>query len=507
MIAELVIFFVCLFISYFIWQRWQELKLRDRLGIPGPKPNFITGNMNSIMGATDKDHPMMSILSEWRKKYGNFFGYYLGPKLIVVVADMDLAKEVLIKQFDCFTDRMMFVLSDRNVVKDSLIHLQSDNWKHIRNTITPTFTASKMKQMSSIIDEKIDTMISKLDSLADKKATFDIYDSFQALTLDVIGQCAFALKVNCQTDPNDPFMFHGQQFFREADIKRDKLLTLAVLFPEFDKFWTMFRSFTKFGHHEQWLIDVLRKVVNERRKNYKANESVDYLQLLFEQQKQEESETAKNGAQKWSLTDDAVLGNAFVFLLAGYETTSTALGFTAWLLAKHRDVQDRLQKEIDEKVTDKNVVNYDLLHKLPYLDAVYHEALRVYPPVVQFLTRTCVKECDVGPIHFVPGVQVNVPTSEIHNDPDVWPEPEKFDPDRFLNSTFPVMSWLPFGVGPRNCVGMRFADMEYKMALVRILQKFNIVLGPDSEDPLKTMENAVMLRPKNGVQIRVEKRK
>jgi len=196
-----------------------------------------------------------------------------------------------------------------------------------------------------------------------------------------------------------------------------------------------------------------------------------------------------------------------VFLLAGSATTRPALGFTAWLLAKHPDVQDRLQKEIDEKVSDKNIVNYDLLHKMPYLDAVYHESLRVYPPVIQFLTRTCVKECDVGPIHFVPGVQVNIPTREIHNDPDVWPEPEKFDPDRFLNSPFPVMSWLPFGVGPRNCVGMRFADMEYKMALVRVLSKFNLVLGPDSEDPLQTMENAVMLRPKNGVQIRVERRK
>lgn len=81
------------------------------------------------------------------------------------------------------------------------------------------------------------------------------------------------------------------------------------------------------------------------------------MQLLFEQQKQEEgenkSQNSTNGVQKWKLTDDAVLGNAFVFLLAGYETTSTALAFTAWLLAKHPDVQEKLQKEIDEKVSDK----------------------------------------------------------------------------------------------------------------------------------------------------------
>jgi len=156
-------------------------------------------------------------------------------------------------------------------------------------------------------------LVSKLDQFAVKNESFDIYDLFQALTLDVIGQCAFALKVNCQTDANDAFMTHAQSFFREADIKRNRLLTLAVLFPEFDWFWTKFRDMTKFGQEENWLIATLKKVVDERRKNYKANESVDYLQLLFEQQKQEENEVAKgqNGTNgKWTLTDDAVLGNA-----------------------------------------------------------------------------------------------------------------------------------------------------------------------------------------------------
>lgn len=197
--------------------------------------------------------------------------------------------------------------------------------------------------------------------------------------------------------------------------------------------------------------------------------------------------------------------NAYIFLLAGYETTSTALAFTAWLLAKHPDVQQKLRKEIQEKIKDNDVVNYDAVHKLPYLDAVFHESLRYFPPVPQFITRTCVKECDIGPYHFVPGVQVNIPAKEMHEDPDIWPEPEKFDPNRFLNTTYSPMSWLPFGAGPRNCVGMRFADMEYKMALVRLLQNYRLEFGNGSEDPLKTMENGLLFRPKCGVQVRVVK--
>jgi len=385
--------------------------------------------------------------------------------------------------------------------------LKGEHWKRVRNSVTPSFTASKMKQMSGKINEKIDILLNKCETFCQSGESFDIYKNFQALTLDVIGQCAFAFNVNCQNDPNDLFLVNVQKFFNQGDFRLSKILQLSVVLPELGFIFGRLRSFSKFGEAEQWLINGLVRVVDERRKIFKTNPSVDFLQLLLEQQEEERmNEKSSTGKKVTPLSDNAIIGNAFVFLLAGYETTSTALGFTAWLLAKHRDVQERLQKEIDEKLNEGDLVNYDLVHKLPYLDAVYHESLRMYPPIIQFLVRSCVKECTVGPIHFIPGVEVSVPPREIHYNPDIWPAPEVFNPDRFYNTNYSPMSWLPFGVGPRNCVGMRFADMEYKMVIVRLLKNYNITFGPASEDPVIVVETGVLQRPKNGVQIILEKK-
>jgi cytochrome P450 family 3 subfamily A len=288
-----------------------------------------------------------------------------------------------------------------------------------------------------------------------------------------------------------------------------------VLFPELDGLFSFFRNLN-FGDSESWVIKRLNSVIQARKQIVKEFKSVDILQVLLEQNKkleeqdgvQYKKENEPDSGKIWKLSDNAIEANVYAFLLAGYETTSTALGFTSWLLAKHQDVQRKLQQEIDETIKSGESINYEVVRKMPYMDAVFKESLRYYPPVTQlFTSRLCTTECVVQGIKFVPGVNAMFLPQVIHHDPEIWPEPERFHPDRFLNAKdFHPMAWMPFGHGPRNCIGMRFADMECKLCLFQLLSKYNIEFGLSSEDPLIVDEREVLMCPKNGVFVKLTKR-
>jgi len=230
----------------------------------------------------------------------------------------------------------------------------------------------------------------------------------------------------------------------------------------------------------------------------------DWLDLKkLDQFKMQDSQTQK----KFQLTDSNIIGSSLTFLLAGYETTSNALANTCWLLAKHPDIQRKLQNEIDANAKFGEKPNYELLHKMPYLDAVFRETLRLFSIVTTFIVRTCVNDCEINGYKFLRGMQVMLPSYSIHHDEEIWPEPEKFSPERFLNNpNLHPMAWTPFGSGPRNCVGMRFAELEYKLCLFQLLAKFNVELSDKSETTLARKHMAPLLVPQNGVWVKVSKR-
>ncbi|XP_072182139.1 cytochrome P450 3A19-like [Diadema setosum] len=193
-----------------------------------------------------------------------------------------------------------------------------------------------------------------------------------------------------------------------------------------------------------------------------------------------------------------------IFLAAGYETTTTALTLGSYLLARNPQVQDKLIAEIDKLAPKRDDVDYTKVSTMPYLDQVMCEILRYYPPATR-LDRECGETCTYKGVTIERGVDVWVNPYTMHHSSDYWPEPSKFDPDRFSKENREKrdpFTWMPFGAGPRICVGMRFALMEAKMALVRVLQKARFETSPLTEIPPKLGTND-LLSPPNGVTLKL----
>ncbi|OUC39945.1 putative unspecific monooxygenase [Trichinella nativa] len=443
--------------------RINAFRLRSKLGLRGPKPNLLFGNVLE----------------------------FIDPNVKVL--------------FDENSLNLNIAILEKKPMSECLFNLRQQEWKDIRSTVVHTFSNRIMREMASSCLPKIMKFLDGLDSYAASGTAFDIYKYVKTvLTVDVIAQCAFALDLDLNESQNRQFLQNCRQLFDGYDFNESWLIRLSLIFPEMIWFLKPFVSFTKFSKAEQRIVNDLREVLL-RKKHLKCKQSIDLLQLLINS-----NERMENNERKGTpLTDDAIVANAMVFLLAGYETSSTAMGFAAWLLAKHPEVQEKLRQEVNMKFNDIQIgQEYDVIHDMPYMNAVMQETLRLYPPLVLLVVRTCIKECTINEIPFVPGVQVLFPTYSIHHDETIWPEPDRFLPERFIGSdcAHHPMAWLPFGAGPRNCIGKRFAEMQFKITMAHLLKRYKLHLSEaESEDPIKLKCNGATIRPRNGVVIKLSR--
>ncbi|EDO32658.1 predicted protein [Nematostella vectensis] len=216
----------------------------------------------------------------------------------------------------------------------------------------------------------------------------------------------------------------------------------------------------------------------------------DFVQLMLDAQEQTIEGVAK-------LNDDELAAQSVAFLIAGFETTGSTLSNTAYFLATHTDVQGKLIQELDEARKNRgDKTLYDLAQHTEYLDRVLSEVLRLCAPAF-ILLRKCEEECTINGVHFPKGVDVNIPTYTLHRDPEAWEKPEEFDPEHFspeAKEKRHPYSYMPFGMGPRQCIGMRFAMLEIKICLMAVLEKFAFERASDTRD--WEGEAVALLRPK-----------
>jgi cytochrome P450 len=193
-------------------------------------------------------------------------------------------------------------------------------------------------------------------------------------------------------------------------------------------------------------------------------------------------------------------------MIAGYETASTALAYVTHILATHPEEQKKLQDYIDSHLSKDTILDYDILNNMEYLDWFIRETLRMYPITPIIINRQCSEEIYIPELgSILPGTKITLDMYSLHYDNDLWgPVDTKiFYPERFSTKRHPL-AWVAFGAGPRNCVGMRFALAELKIAIIRLLQNYTVLPSPLANKELELVE-LVTIAPKE-LTIRLEQR-
>jgi cytochrome P450 family 6 len=211
-----------------------------------------------------------------------------------------------------------------------------------------------------------------------------------------------------------------------------------------------------------------------------------------------------------TLTMDEITAQSFIFFLAGFETSSTTMTFALYELAKNQEIQKKVRHEMEAVLARHDgKITYDCVQEMKYLNQVLDETLRKYPPV-PFITRECVKDYKVPDQDVIieKGTRVVVSIFGIHYDEEYYPDPEKFDPERFNeenSSSRHQYAHIPFGEGPRICIGLRFGLMQSKVGLTSLLTKYNFTLNQKTKQPLTFQRHSFILAADGDVWLNAEK--
>jgi cytochrome P450 family 6 len=452
--------------------------------------------MGNFQGLGKTRHPAeitKALYDEWKGK-SSFIGTYLFTTPNILVTDPELVKNVLVRDFDSFRNRGVYYNEKDDPLSAHLFTIEDKAWKDLRVKLTPTFTSGKMKMMFGTVLETADRLVDHLLPIASRGENFDIKDIVSRYSTDVIGSCAFGIECNSIENPEAEFRVNGRDFFNPGKLQQFKLF-FGNAFPRLAHLLKIRAIQT---HVSEFFIGAVYETLKYRKLN--SVDRKDFMHLLLEIQKKH-----TNNSDKFADID--IAAQAFLFFLAGFETSGTTMSFALYELALHPEIQERLRSEINDVLKKhNNEISYEAINEMPYLDQVIDETLRKYPALENLLRKSTRDYLVPGTKHIIEkGTVVFIPVFGLHRDPEIFPNPEKFDPERFTDENKTKrhpFAYLPFGEGPRNCIGLRFGVMQTRLGLISVVRNFRVLPSADTPQtitldkttPILASEVPVMLK-------------
>ncbi|XP_062563395.1 probable cytochrome P450 9f2 [Armigeres subalbatus] len=459
------------------------------------------------------------------KKYSaaRVFGLFDTNIPMYVICDPELIKRIAVTDFDHFMDhRPIFGASNPDhpnlLFEKTLFGMAGPKWKSMRSTLSPAFTGSKMRQMFEFVVKCSDNMV-RFYQGEPRGKQYEMKDVFSRFSNDVIATCAFGIEVDSVRKRDNEFFAHGSKMFQ---MNRLSVVARLIGFRFAPALMSQFGLDLNDQEQNQYFSSLVRETISAR--ETKGILRPDMVHLLMEAKKGllkhqkeieqhkgfatvEESEIMKTQSPN-TMTELELIAQCLIFFLAGFDTVSTCLTYTAYELALNPEIQDKLFKEIKEihETLNGEPLNYETLQKMTYMDMVISEVLRKWPAIAT-LDRHCVQdyEMDAGnglKFTIERGSGIWFPIHAMHHDPNYYPEPERFLPERFSEqnkANINMGAYLPFGIGPRNCIGSRFALMEVKAIVYHFLLSFSFERTDKTQVPLEIVKGFGPMKPNDGV--------
>lgn len=421
---------------------------------------------------------MTEISVELYKEYNNekVIGYYRGFTPELVIKDLDIARNILSVDFAHFHPRGLGRDPKSEPLLNNLFHVDGDAWKLLRQRISPAFTTAKLKKMFPLVVRCAEKLQRVGEDIAAKGGSCDVRELMARFTTEFIGACGFGIEMDSINSENSLYRELGRQIFSRS-LRNVVVIGLWDLFPEIRRL-----LYIKEKSIEDSIIEIVTKIREQR--NCKPSNRNDFIDLLLELEAKGKivgdsiEKTNRDGSPvpvEMEMDLMCMAAQVFIFFAAGFETSSSATSYTLHELAFHPEIQERIQKEID-RVLEKydNRLCYDAIAEMTYLNMTFKESLRKFPSL-GVLNRVCARKYTIPGLDITidPGVKIIIPVQAIQNDESYFDNPEEFRPERFSPDEEKRLSnfmFLPFGRGPRACVGEFIHILKVKGKLCNTLK-------------------------------------
>ncbi|KAJ9063930.1 hypothetical protein DSO57_1035776 [Entomophthora muscae] len=404
----------------------------------------------------------------------------------LIITDAKLGREILANS-DIFSkapvggDQQLNQLLARKMFGTSnIVSSDDEDWRRHRKVANPAF---KKQWQTSLFGDCMLDLFSNVDNNVTEP--INIHDQFQRLTLDALGKGVFSydFKALQRGEENHYLRLYN-------DLNKMIFSPIYFMFPMLEK-WVPSRQK---GHEmKDEFRAFLGQLISDRKKEIEnGSQADDLLSLMIKETLSENS----------CLSDEEVINDVFVFFLAGHDTTANTLTTILYYLSKHQDIQERARQEVLSIVGNNQEVVCPTIENtkaMGYINCIIKESMRIVTTASQ-LRRYCRENYPLGDGTVAPkGCSVIIHSWAIHHDPEIYPEPEVYNPDRFIEPHgAQAQNWMAFGSGSRMCIGLNFSLVEQRVVLAMLLQKYTFTLGPNSASlPTPTISSSGLTRPVN----------